>query len=237
MRLRRGASVRRAAGRAGQERARLQPPPLREPQQTRIAQAPKRADRRRGRRRLPARRWSSSTPATSPTMSPLRSFSRSSSSSRAASSAATKITSTRSQPAALRPARLTACHRGHRGAVEARRAPCHRRLGERARQARCATSACGSSRSPSSAATSPAVGPGAAGQLDDPDLPPHGPEDIAHIAQAVHLSPEEVDSISRLTREKGSHAEALHHQRWAGGGGPSPSAWGATSTGWRPRTR
>jgi len=36
----------------------------------------------------------------------------------------------------------------------------------------------------------------------------NGPDDIAHIAQALHLSPEEVDQISRLTTEKGSHAQA-----------------------------
>jgi hypothetical protein len=36
----------------------------------------------------------------------------------------------------------------------------------------------------------------------------NGPDDVEHIARALHLSPEEVDQISRLTTEKGSHAQA-----------------------------
>lgn len=36
----------------------------------------------------------------------------------------------------------------------------------------------------------------------------NGPDDVAHVAAALRLSPEEVEQISRLTTEKGSHAQA-----------------------------
>ena len=47
----------------------------------------------------------------------------------------------------------------------------------------------------------------------------NGPHDIAHIAEALHLSTEEVAQISRLVTEKHSHAEAylVNGERGRGG--------------------
>jgi len=46
----------------------------------------------------------------------------------------------------------------------------------------------------------------------------NGPDDVAHVAQALRLGPEEVDQISRLVTEKRSHAQAyvINGQRGKG---------------------
>lgn len=62
----------------------------------------------------------------------------------------------------------------------------------------------------------------------------NGPDDVAHVAQALHLSAEEVAQITRLVTEKHSHAEAYFVNGERGRGGVtirlgSHAYWLATS--------